>query len=392
MKRTLVVFTGLVLLVFCWTNFAAAQTIEAGSEQSLRVLVLEGKPYERGYQHGKILREDIHALVQLWKADIERTYKTDADTFIKKFLRETDFPKAIRKWTPGLWQEVEGISDGSGIDLETMFAFQLVDEIWVLGQDIRGEKCTTIGVERTEKFPAMVAQNLDIPTFYHGFQTLLRIKEPERDLETLLFTFPGFIAANGINNHAVAVVVNAVQQLANSRDGLPVAFVIRGILLQKTYDDAVKFINTVQHGAPQNYLIGGREKVGSFECATTHIIPFVPFADARFTYHTNHPLKNKNFSPGFLQSLESRKTSPKDFEFQCPRFRALQQLFPDNAARMDLDVLKDVFSNRETIINNRGTFGCTIFVLGDSPELHISPGRPDTEPFQIFQFDKKCPR
>ena len=65
----------------------------------------------------------------------------------------------------------------------------------------------------------MVAQNLDIPTFYHGFQTLLHIKDPAQDMETFLFTFPGFIAANGINSHSVAVVVNAVQQLENSRDG-----------------------------------------------------------------------------------------------------------------------------------------------------------------------------
>jgi len=145
-----------------------------------------------------------------------------------------------------------------------MFAFQLVDEIWVLGRDIQTEKCTSFGAKKAANHPAIVAQNLDIPTFYHGFQTLLHIKDSKRDLETLLFTFPGFIAANGINSHSVAVVVNAVQQLDNSRDGLPVAFVIRGILQQKSYKEAVKFVQTVQHGAPQNYMIGGPDDVGSF--------------------------------------------------------------------------------------------------------------------------------
>jgi hypothetical protein len=32
------------------------------------------------------------------------------------------------------------------------------------------------------------------------------------------------------------------------------------------------------------------------------------------------------------------------------------------------------------------TFGCTIMVLSESPELHIAPGPPDVTPFQIFRF------
>jgi hypothetical protein len=53
---------------------------------------------------------------------------------------------------------------------------------------------------------------------------------------------------------------------------------------------------------------------------------------------------------------------------------------------MDIDTLKDILSDREIIINNRSTFGCTIMILGSLPELHISPGRPDEEPFQVFGF------
>ncbi len=392
MKKTLLFFTVFVLTVLFSTMPGFCQNINSTSKNKLLVLVLEGKAYERGYQHGKTLKKEILTLVNLWKADIERTYRTDAEKFIKKFLQKTNYQKAIKKWTPELWEELKGISKGSGIDFNTMFAFQLVDEIWVLGRDIQEEKCTTVGVNKTDNNPAIIGQNLDIPTFYHGFQTLLRVKDPQRGLETLLFTFPGFIAANGINNHSVAVVVNAVQQLAHSRDGLPVAFVIRGILLQKTYDDAVKFINTVKHGAPQNYLIGCTKDIGSFECATTKVSPFVPFENARFTYHTNHPLKNMNFNPLFLKNLESKGISLEEYEFPCPRFQALQTLLKDNTVRINVDMLKDIFSNRKTIINNRSTFGCTIMVLGKIPELHISPGRPDTEPFQIFRFDKKCPK
>jgi len=364
--------------------YPGEQTIT--TKGNLKVLVLEGTPYERGRQHGDALKKDIRALVKLWKEDIEKTYKSEADVFIQKFLAATNFQRAINKWTPDLWEELKGISDGSGLDFDTMFAFQLVDEIWVLGKDIQAEKCTTIGLKKTAKQPPVVAQNLDIPQFYHGFQTLLHVKDPSQDIETFLFTFPGFIAANGINSHSVAVVVNAVQQLENSKDGLPVAFVIRGILQRKTYDEALRFLKAVKFGAPQNYMIGGAEDVGSFECSTTHLSQFIPFENAAFTYHTNHPLKNLHYTAGFSEYLESRGVSPEDHEHPCPRFKALQNIFKDNSVQVDVNVLKSIFSDRQTIVNNRGTFGCTIMKLGKDPELHISPGRPDEEPFQVFRF------
>ena len=388
MKKFDKILAAAVGVFLCLSSSAIAGFSDPVQKGNLRVLSLEGIPYQRGFKHGEALKEDIQKLVGLWKSDIERTYKTEAAEFIKRFLFETNFEKSIKQWTPELWDELKGLSEGSGIDFDTMFAFQLVDEIWVLGRDIVTEKCTTIGAVKTAEHVAFVAQNLDIPVFYHGFQTLLRIKDSKRELETLLFTFPGFIAANGINSHSVAVVVNAIQQLNHSRDGLPVAFVIRGILQQKTYREAVGFLKTVRFGAPQNYLVGGPEEVGSFECAIDSISQFIPFEKAEFTYHTNHPLKNRNYSPRFLQFLESNNTTPEAYEFPCPRFKALQTLLKDNRARIDVDVIKDIFSNRETIINNRGTFGCTIMKLGRDPELILSPGRPDEEPFFVFQFNK----
>lgn len=386
MKKTLIVLTTLLLTTLYLASHLVGQNHNLTYKGHLRVLTLEGGPHERGFEHGRALKKEIHELVKLWKADIEKSYKMDANTFIAKFLKRTNFQKAIKRWTPELLEEVKGIAKGSGIDFPTMFAFQLIDEMWVLGRDVQSEHCTTIGIKKTDKNPSVVAQNLDIPRFYHGYQTLLHIKDLKTGWEALVFSIPGLIATNGLNNHSVAVVVNAVQQLENSRDGLPVAFVIRGILQKKTYEGAVQFIHTIKHGAPQNYMIGGPDNVGSFECSTTKAKRFIPFKGASFTYHTNHPLENLNHNSRFLNYLKSRNTTPQDYEYNCPRFKSLQKILNDNSVRIGINKLKKIFSDRETIINNRGTYGCTIMVLTENPELHISPGRPDEEPFAIFKF------
>jgi len=387
MKKLLGVPATLFLIVICFTSHLICQNSRLSHTGNLRIIVLEGEPYQRGFEHGKALKKEIHELLKLWRADIERSYKINADTLIDKFLKRTNFQKAIMRWTPDIWEELKGIAEGANVELSTMYAFQLIDEMWVIGGDVQANNCTTIGVHKT-KSPSIVAQNLDIPRFYHGFQTLLHIKEPKTDWEAFVFTIPGLIAANGLNNHSIAVVVNAIQQLEYSLDGLPVAFVIRGILQRKTYDDAVKFIQTIKHGAPQNYIIGGSENVGSFECSTTHVSPFFPFKGAHFTYHTNHPLANHAYSERFLEYIKSKNKTPRNYVHECPRFRALQNILKDNSIKIDASMLMKIFSDRETIINNRGTYGCTIMVLKDNPELYISPGRPDEEPFLTFKFDR----
>ncbi|MFH2002563.1 MAG: C45 family peptidase [Planctomycetota bacterium] len=378
----------LVLSLHCGFSFIAVlgQDSDLRPQNPLRVIVVEGSPFERGVQHGKALKEEIHELIREWKSDLEQTYKMEAAGFIGKFLDETRYQEAIKKYTPDLWEELKGMAKGADVDFDTLYAFQLVDEFWCLGRDVAANHCTTFGAGKTDTQPSFTAQTLDIPMF-HGYQTLLHVKDPETKLEAFVLSFPGFIGANGMNNAPVSVCVNAVQQLAASRDGLPVAFVVRGVLEKKSYEEAVRFLKEIKFGAPQNYLIGGIDDVASFECSERQVDAFVPFSGARFTYHTNHPLINTNLSPDFMSYLKTMDKTPGSFEFSCPRLQCLKDNYADNSATLDLKELKKIFSHRESNINNRSTFSCTIMVLSDKPELHITAGRPDEAVFQEFTFN-----
>jgi isopenicillin-N N-acyltransferase-like protein len=386
MKKSMVVSVLAWLIVGLMTNTSSAQKSNLSMKGNLRVLVLEGTPYERGFKHGKMLKNDIDGLMALWKADIEKTYKMNAEMFISRFVEGTDFLSAIKEHTPALLEEVRGIADGAGIAFETMFAFQLVDEMWVLGWEFAQNGCTSFGVMKSKKDPTITAQTLDIPLFYHGYQTLLHVKDPKKKMETYVLSFPGFIGANGMNDRPVSVCVNAIQQLQPASDGLPVAFVVRGILEQESFEDAVQFVHKVKHAAGQNYVIGGVKKMASYECSEKKATEFLPFEGALFTYHTNHPLTNDNYSKRFLDYLKSRNQSVETYRFVCTRFAFLQERFRDNSELPDVERLKSVFQNRDSGINNRSTFSCTIMVLQKKPELYITAGRPDEAPFEVFRF------
>jgi sugar phosphate isomerase/epimerase len=380
----------IVVLVFSvFATVLAEESSPAAGEGKLRVLELKGTPYMRGRTHGQSLKPEIQELVKRWKADIEKAYSVPATTYIHKLLEASDFKPAIERWTPGLLDEVRGIADGAGIDFETMYAFQLIDETLVMSDDLGLSKCTTIGVRSRGDSPALVAQNLDIPGYYHGFQTVLRIEGSDEEPAALVFTIPGVVAANGLNDCSVAVCVNAVTQLAYSAKGLPVAFTVRGILRQKTYQDAVRFLKEIQPAAPQNYVIGGPKEAAGFERSASRMVEFIPFDGAEFTYHTNHPMVNDDLNSKFIEGLKKRGMTLEAYKALCPRFKFLGETFKDNAAIPDLAVLKRVFADRKSGINNAETYGCTIMVLGDHPELHIAPGRPDTEPFEVLDFEHR---
>jgi hypothetical protein len=355
----------------------------------LRIVELKGTPYEGGQTHGRSLKPEIQELIKRWKADLEKTHKVPAKAFIEKLLEASDFKPAIERWTPGLLDEVYGIADGAGVDFPTMYAFQLIDETWVMSDDLGFAKCTSIAVRKRDDSPALVSQTLDIPPFYHGFQTVLRIKGTAEEPGALVFTIPGVVAANGLNDRSVGVCVNAVTQLAYSAEGLPVAFTIRGILRQKTYEDAVRFLREIKPAAPQNYVVGGPNEVASFERSAGRMVAFAPFEGAEFTYHTNHPLVNDDFNPRFVAAIEKKGMTLETYKARCTRFKYLGETFKNNAVALDAAVLKRVFAGRDSGINNEGTYGCTIMVLGDRPELHIAPGRPDLEPFEVLAFEPR---
>lgn len=385
MKKTFSILFVCLFIVGCLSDRSFSQEGQLSQKGNLRILKVVGTPYERGFQHGQLLKTEVHKLVDIWKNDLQKTYKMSPDSFITSFVNGTNFIPAIKKFTPNLFEEVRGISDGAEVDFNTMYCFQLVDEQWVLGRKIANAGCTSFAVRKSKNNPTINAQNLDIP-FFHGYATLLHMKDPDENMESFILTFPGLIGTNGMNNKPVSVCVNALTQLNPAKDGLPVAFVVRGVLEQNSYAEAETFLKKIKHAAGQNYIIADMENMNSFECSEKVVIKFNPFEEAVFAYHTNHPLTNFNYNDDYYNYFQKQNINSRDYNFRCHRFKSLSQNLPDNSIVFDVDKIKFILSNRDWGICHRNNFGCTIAVMKERPEFHISPGQPDIEPFHVFRF------
>lgn len=356
----------------------------------IRVLVLEGAPWERGQIHGETLKLMISQGIDLWKKHLQKFTGMKPDKYISHFVEETGLLAAVKKWAPHLLEEVKGIGEGAGVDFNTIFAWQCADEEWWYRKPFEkyaGEHCSGLGCFKEEDSAPMLAQNLDVPNYYDGFQVLLHIKHPESSLESFVFTIAGIIGACGLNSQTLGICVNTLINLNHSADGLPVDFIVRSLLEQRSLDKAVQFIHEIKHASGQNYIIGNAEKIVAFECSANVVCQYVPYKAASRVYHTNHELVNDDRVPLSKRVPLAKSTTRARFNF-------LESQLKDPSKTITLETIKSILSSHEgpLCVHNthqpRGacTLGSLIMSLSTPPELYLAFGPPCSKEYETFSF------
>jgi hypothetical protein len=367
-----------------------------GASRKLKVVVLEGTPHNRGLTHGKAMKEEIHEAVRRWKSFLARAFKTDADGFIRRLVQRTDFVAAIKRWTPQLLEEIQGMAEGAGVDFDTMLVLQLPDECFVNGRAVAAEHCSALGFAKGVGHSSCVAQNVDLPSFTDGLQVVLHIKE-DSGSQAFILTQAGCIGLAGMNSHGLGICCNAVWQLNSCRDGLPVSCVLRGVLQQRSEADAVAFLHKVKHATGQNYVIGGPVGVYDFECSAGRVERFKPDGRDDLVWHTNHPLVNEDYTPAY----RSQRANPADLAKReadtQTRMECLARRLAHGSAAHDLAFVQSVLRARDSEkypvsrpnTGNGLSFASVIMMLSESPVFYVYPGPPDGTPYEELSFAKR---
>jgi isopenicillin-N N-acyltransferase-like protein len=364
---------------------------------------LFGSPRQRGRMHGESLREIIRSALERWETYLLDEIQTDLEAYVDQFLGDTDFLPAIERWTPGLLEEVRGISEGAAMDFRTMLCWNLsFDEHWNHMRDLKlgglgpPAGCTAIGVFGQADAPTLLAQNNDLPDYLDGTQTLIRMRLPERDLELLIFTPAGALAQNSISSRGLGVCVNTLPQLDYCRDGLPSFFVLRALLERETLEEAARFLHHVKHASGLNYMLGSPEKVLDFECSANQVVQLPPEGGGTHIFHTNHPLisDDRGMFHASKQALPPSSPLADPYPaFSDLRLKALQREFAGRGDDVTSQAISAALSGRDVPVcftlksyENIFTFGSTIAELSASPTLHLAPGPPALTPYQRFRF------
>jgi predicted choloylglycine hydrolase len=171
------------------------------------------------------------------------------------------------------------MAESAGMPWYQVAALSMLDESWAL---TGGMGCTAVAITRESSRAA--GQNMDLPDWTNGLQTVLNVKD-ESGLGVIAATYPGSLATMGMNSNGVIVVVNALD-LATDMTGMPVDFVTRGALHQPTASDAIAYIREIPHAVGQNYTVLDDKDLFMVEAAADGVID-VP-THATVSGHTNH--------------------------------------------------------------------------------------------------------
>lgn len=335
----------------------------------MQAVDVDGTPFARGRQHGSARRDEIAAVVDAWHRSLGGLALDDA---VQRLVHGTDFAAAIDRWTPGLGEEVRGIAAGAGIDADLALALSLGDELWVLDAPPAG--CSALAVRSPDA--TIVAQTMDIEAWLDGSQTIVRTPDAN------VLTHAGCVALNGVNRHGLAVCCNTLASLPRSTSGLPVAFVVRGILEQRDVAGALRFLAAVPHASGQSYVLGDRSGTANVECSAAGVVS-VDADTAGRILHTNHPL-------GDHEGAEVRVGAPAYTENSEQRLAALQGATP--AGTTADDVLAALA--RPPVCRERGdgaafTFAATVAVLAAEVEHVVTHGPPSASPPERFRLRRQ---
>jgi hypothetical protein len=210
----------------------------------------------------------------------------------------------------------------------------------------------------------------------------------------MVLSYAGGIGLNGINNRGLGVCVNTLLQLNPSREGLPVACVMRAALESGDAAEAADKLRYVRHAAGQNYLIGDRTVVRDLECSANQTIEV---SAAAIQVHTNHPLANTDYTEEYCATVaDPQSEMGRKMTNSTARYDSLWSRSSAGASR-DLTTVKATLAARDSSEHPvcRGrvdpwrnyTFASTVMVLGDKREFHVAPGPPDVTPYQVFAFN-----
>ncbi len=374
----------------------------------MKVLTLEGAPSQNGRAHGDTLRAQIQAMAAERTAGVESYFKISMSKFLDILFEETSFYQAAERWTPQLVEEVRGIGEGAGLDSQSAFAWQLLDEMdWYLRQKTNPaltsdpNRCSALGAYGAVSDPAIIAQNADMGKSVDGLGIILHKKYTDCGMQTLAVSIPGVLGIWGINSKAVGVCMNAMDiWLNHARDGLGTIFVSGGILSQPSFTEADRFVRSVKHASGENYVIGAPGIAADYEGSANQVVQYIPYPGAQVVFHTNHQIVNTDVE----LTPERELALPEDLrqlialgrQDTTGRFCSVEARMKSLESPLTVEKVKEILSAHDDANfpvckhkreDRQGmTNFCIIMELSDIPAFHVSSGPPCMTEFRTFRF------
>jgi isopenicillin-N N-acyltransferase-like protein len=199
--------------------------------------VISGKPRDRGRMYGSRFKDAIHSFLdrEIYQAFTQKPSPKD------DMLRYAGAcGKEIRRYTPIIYDELEGMAEGAGLGLDEVLLITLHEELYHRGVLPKIDHCTAIAVgpPDTADGNTYVGQTWDWMQSVFGTSSMLHWKRDEGP-SLLSYAFPGLWVGAGLNSAGLALCWTSADlgnKALGARVGIPAYVLLAHLMYQESLD------------------------------------------------------------------------------------------------------------------------------------------------------------
>jgi isopenicillin-N N-acyltransferase-like protein len=203
-----------------------------------------GSPRERGLQYGRMFKDPIAAFLD---REIISAFQKSGPTTHDAMLRYAGAcGKEVRSFSPVIWDELEGLSEGAGLRVEDALLITLHEELYHRGVLPSVDHCTVAaaGPPETKDGHSYIGQTWDWMPSVYGLSNMLHWERPRSEGPSLLsYAYPGLWVGAGLNSAGIGLCwtsANDREKIAGPKIGIPSYVLLTQLLYQETLDAVVE--------------------------------------------------------------------------------------------------------------------------------------------------------
>ncbi|GED69729.1 acyl-CoA--6-aminopenicillanic acid acyl-transferase [Brevibacillus reuszeri] len=340
----------------------------------------EGSHREIGRQYGEACADLIRKHRDYALARLEAKVKIPSMQALEEAaLRYREY---VLKYAPFFDEEIQGISESTGLTLGEAYLLQLRAELYY--EFDSNDECTTFAIqtEATADGTPLIGQNADLPNFYSEIGIVAEFV-PDDGHTCLMLTPAGQISYIGINKHGLGVFANFLT-CDGWRVGFPRYLLSRLALTKETVPEAIALVRSVHRASSRNLILLDK-KGNAADLETTPTTDMLIEPVNGLLAHANHYIGQELLAEERLTGthLDNSKT----------RYARMRSLLESHHGKLDAQAMQSILRDRGSepyplcrMPGDDGTDSITFASVIAEPskgQLWIAIGPPN-------QFEYKC--
>lgn len=351
--------------------------------------------FEIGRQSGELFADLIKENVSVMRNIYGETIGQQRLDEILEEMLQSKYIDDLKTYMPGLYDEMRGIAEGSGITLKEAFMLNYLEEVpnAVIGE--ASGKCTAASVINRKDLPNMLFQNMDFTDAYEGFQVVYRINYTDKSV--LMYGFVGQFGGIGVNSKGVGVTINVIMNVAaNKGKGIPSTAITRGILEQDDIQGCVELFDRLPISTGGSYCVTDPQRAVCFEASANHV-EMIKAKGEQYVIHSNHAVQSSDLVdvPGEFKGLEPiLDQNGNSSVMTCERYDLAEKLVSENYETLDVEKAKEILATRPILLHcdlgaglESNTLQSVINICSEKePGLYVAKGRKEDREYTYLGF------